>query len=84
MNEVIVHFHSIERMRQLEAEPVYWVTHQFRLMPRAIDFHFVQIGTMKMKVTPNGLHFNPFLNLCDCILPTQHSHITQVLNIVAT
>jgi hypothetical protein len=70
MNEVIVHFHSIERMRQLEAEPVYWVTHQF--------------GTMKMKVAPNGLHFNPFLNLCDCILPTQHSHITQVLNIVAT
>jgi hypothetical protein len=68
MNEVIVHFHSIERMRQLEAEPVYWVTHQFRLMPRAIDFHFVQIGTMKMKVAPNGLHFNPFLNLCDCIV----------------
>jgi hypothetical protein len=61
-NERLVRMEISERMK-LTHDPLNaleWVKRQFRIFPPIIDFHIVQLGTMRMKVNSilNALSIN--------------------------
>jgi len=56
-NERPMQVQSYERMKLThDPLPSEWVNRQFRIFPQIIDFHIVQLGTIRMKVGNNSIN----------------------------